>query len=422
MINKVLSLTISVIMFIANSYAQTSTSSHYSRFGLGELEQGVLPYFNALGGSSTAFSNPNIINPKNPATYMSFRSKAFLFSTGGWHQTTKMQNNTAEQISNNNGFSHLLLGFPISKSIGVSFGMIPFSSIGYDINTTITSVDNDYTGIANYSGDGGISKVYFGGAYEISESLSFGINASYLFGGLNRRKRLLYDDESFLNSRSNSKINLRGYYYELGLLYNRILNEDSKFSIGLIANNNSSIKAKKSELVESFRLLGTSEIPKDTFSLATQLGSVVLPRYVSVGVAYYQQNKWVLVLDYSTQDWSDYSMFNESDNLANSMKLSGGVQYTPDYSSISKYYKRIDYRVGASYSNTPLQFENNQLNELSVSFGFGVPVRKSRTKYDISCTFGQRGTVENNLIKEQFIRLGLSVSYDGVWFEKQKYD
>ena len=131
---------------------------------------------------------------------------------------------------------------------------------------------------------------------------------------------------------------MRGYYYELGLLYNRILNEDSKFSIGLIANNNSSIKAKKSELVESFRLLGTSEIPKDTFSLATQLGSVVLPRYVSVGVAYYQQNKWVLVLDYSTQDWSDYSMFNESDNLANSMKLSGGVLYTPDYSSISKYY------------------------------------------------------------------------------------
>ena len=28
----------------------------------------------------------------------------------------------------------------------------------------------------------------------------------------------------------------------------------------------------------------------------------------------------------------------------------------------------------------------------------------------------------DNLIKEQFVRLGLSVSYDGIWFVKRKYD
>ena len=27
-----------------------------------------------------------------------------------------------------------------------------------------------------------------------------------------------------------------------------------------------------------------------------------------------------------------------------------------------------------------------------------------------------------NLIKEEFVRLGLSVSYDGIWFVKRKYD
>ena len=78
--------------------------------------------------------------------------------------------------------------------------------------------------------------------------------------------------------------------------------------------------------------------------------------------------------------------------------------------------------IGASYSNTPLQFQDNQLKEMSVSFGFGIPVKKSVTKYDFSCTLGQRGTMEDNLIKEQFVRLGLSVSYDGIWFVKRKYD
>ena len=115
-------------------------------------------------------------------------------------------------------------------------------------------------------------------------------------------------------------------------------------------------------------------------------------------------------------------MFDESDDLSNSMKISAGMQFTPDYNSITKYYKRIDYRFGASYSNTPLFLEGNQLNEMSVSFGFGIPVKKSRTKYDFSCTIGKRGTTEGNLIKEQFVRLALSVSYDGIWFLKRKYD
>ena len=115
-------------------------------------------------------------------------------------------------------------------------------------------------------------------------------------------------------------------------------------------------------------------------------------------------------------------MFNQSDNLTNSMKLCGGVEYTPEYNSITRYFKRINYRIGGAYNSTPLQFAGNQLKDISITFGFGLPVRKSRTKYDVSCTFGNSGTTEDNLIKENFFRIGLSVSYDGIWFVKRKYD
>jgi long-subunit fatty acid transport protein len=205
-------------------------------------------------------------------------------------------------------------------------------------------------------------------------------------------------------------------------LYKKDLNENDEFTIGVTANNNSSISAKKSEIVESFEFSGFSELPKDTFVNVTQWGNVILPKYTSIGISYNKDKRWLLVADYSMQDWEDYTMFDESDNLANSMRISGGMQYTPEYNSVTKYYKRMDYRFGASYSKTPLQFDNIQLTEKSISFGFGIPVKKSRTKYDLSCTFGQRGTTEDNLIKEEFIRVGLSVSYDGVWFVKRKYD
>ena len=416
--NKILSLLVVFFSFGIQLEAQISTSSPYSRFGLGELHQEIFPFFSALGGASTALSSPKDVNPNNPATYTSFISNSFLLSTGGWHQTTKIQNAEVDQIGNNNGFSHLVLGFPLSRTLAASFGMTPFSSTGYEISTR----DLTHNADMNYYGDGGLSKVYFGAATSNTRGLSIGINASNLFGGLNRRKQVIYDDESFFNSRSNSKINLQGYYYELGLLYKKKLAENDEFSIGLTTNNYSKISAKKTELVESFAFSGSVEVPIDTFLNHTQLGDAILPRYIKAGVSYIKDKKWLFAADYSTQNWKKYTMFNESDNLANSMKICGGIQYTPEYNSITKYYKRMNYRIGASYSNIPLQFATNQLNEMSVSFGFGIPVRKSRTKYDLSCTLGQRGTTEDNLIKEQFVRIRLSVSYDGIWFVQRKYD
>ena len=416
--NKTLSIAVLFLGLASQLEAQIGTTSPYSRFGLGELEQNVFPEFNALGGASVVLNNSKSVNPSNPATYTYFSPNSFLLSTGGWHQTTKIRNMTLEQTENNNGFSYIVLGFPLTRRIGTSFGMIPYSSAGYYINTR----DPVYNADLNYYGDGGLSKVYFGAATANERGLSVGVNFSYLFGGLNRRKQLVYDEESFLNSRSNSKINLKGYYYELGLLYQERINENDEFLIGLTANNNPSIRAKKTELVESFSFSGTFEIPKDTFLNSLEWGDITLPQYIRVGASYNKDKTWLFLAEYSMEDWADYTMFNESDNLANSIKICGGIQYTPEYNSITKYYKRMDFRIGASYGSTPLQFGNNQLKEVSVSFGLGIPVKKSRTKYNFSCTLGKRGTIEDSLIEEQFVRFGLSVSYDGIWFVKRKYD
>jgi hypothetical protein len=416
--NKIFSLVVIISGLALQTFAQIATSSPYSRFGLGDLHENILPEFLAFGGASTAFNNSSTVNPNNPATFTSFKPNSFLFSTGGWYKTTRMQNKTEEHRVNNNAFSHLIVGFPLSEKWGASMGMLPYSSVGYEINAR----DEDYNADMNYIGDGGISKIYFGGAYEPIENFSIGLKASYLFGGLNRRKKLIFDDESFMNSRAKSTINLKGYYYELGLLYKHNISEDKQISFGFTTNNDSKIRSKRSELVESFEYSGFFETPKDTFVNNIEWGDVNLPKYVCGGLTYRNGKKWLFIADYSVQNWADYSLLDESDDLANSTRISGGMQFTPDYNSITKYYKRIDYRLGASYSNTPLLLEGNQLKEMSVSFGFGIPVKKSRTKYDFSCSIGKRGTTEGNLIIEQFVRLGLSVSYNGIWFVKRKYD
>ena len=415
--NKLKSLVaVLCIVFSITASAQLGTSSPYSRFGLGDLQGNVFPEYNALGGGVTALGSSNAVNPSNPASYTSFKANSFLFSTGGLHKTTSIQNSTDKQVTNNSAFSHLTIAFPISRKLGASIGMLPFSDIGYVLNAR----DEEASADMIYSGDGGISKVYFGGAYEPFKGLSVGMNASYLFGGLNRRKNLNFDDESFFDSRSNSRINLKGYYYELGLRYKKQLANEKEVAFGLTANNNSTIRAKRTNIVET--ISGANEIVKDTALSSVEWGNINLPQYISAGISYRDGKKWLLIADYSMQNWSDYSLLGEGDDLNNSTRISGGLQYTPEFNSVTKYYKRMQYRLGAAYSNTPLMLNDTQLKEMSVSFGFGIPVRKSRTKYDVSLTLGQRGTTDNNLIKEQFLKLGLSVSYDGIWFVKRKYD
>ena len=400
------------------SLAQQTTSSPYSRFGMGDLNSQFSSVFNSLGGGGYAINDSKIINPFSPASYSSYQSNSFLFSTGINNETIDIQSLTDNQTVNNLSLSHILFGFPLTKKIGSSFGIIPFSSIGYSMQNR----DDIFGADMLYDGDGGISKVYFGSSLELHQNLSVGANASYLFGGLNRRKRLVFDDETIFNSRSNSLINIKGIYYEFGAVFSKKIDDNnSQISISINTSNNTNVDAKRTNLVETFEYSGTNEIVKDTFVNSVEKGSMILPKYTNLGLAY-SLDKWLFVFDYSTQNWSDYELFEESDSLINSQRISGGLQYTPDISSVNQFYKRCHYRVGLALNTTPLQINNTQLEDKSISFGIGIPIKKNKSTYDISLILGQRGTTSNNLLKENYVKIGLTMSFEGIWFVKQKYN
>ena len=415
------------LFFCAESVlAQNQTNSPYSRFGIGDLQSNILSEYAAMGGTSIGSYNPNIINPYNPASYSAFKANSFIFSTGGAHQTTKMQTTNLEQITNSSSFSHLLLGFPLSKKIGVSAGLLPFSNIGYLIEDAEIHPD---LGLVNYSynGDGGLSLLYVGAAYNLTENLSVGANANYLFGGLNRNKRVLFTDKETYNTRKNSSISAKGFFYQLGLMYNKDLNEKTHLTFGFTANNNAKISAKRTVLTETYEILSSIyEVVKDTIEDYSISGcedcNMILPQNLAVGVSLNMDNKWLLMADFSIQDWSEYRMFGETDSLANSMKFSGGLQYTPDNMAVNKYWKLIKFRFGGKFQQSYLQLYNTQLNEKSVSFGLGLPLRKTKSEINLSVEVGERGTTNNNLIKEQFLHFQIGLSLRDIWFVKRKYD
>ena len=133
--NRVVLIILVFFVDINIAYTQVSTSSPYSRFGLGDLQTIASSEYNALGGGVTGLNSSYSINPHNPATYTSFGPNSFLFSTGAIHKTVNMQSLSNNQTTNNTSFSHLKIGFPITSKIGASVGLLPFSNTGYEFSS-----------------------------------------------------------------------------------------------------------------------------------------------------------------------------------------------------------------------------------------------------------------------------------------------
>ena len=401
-----------------SSQAQESSHSPYSRFGVGDLNNQYSSYFNALGGGVSAVYSSKHINNSNPATYSAFKPNSFLFSTGGSFNALRISNNNLSHTDNITSLSHIILGCRLNSKTFASAGLVPYSSIGYNLS------NYDYANNANliYTGNGGLSKVYFGGAYLLAKNLSVGANASYIFGGLNRSKRLEFNDEAFFNSRSNSLTNITGVKYDIGALYTAEINDQDNFTLAFTTSNSADLQASRNTLSETFAYNGILEVVKDTSLNYYEKGTAVLPKHMQLGFTYKKDKKWLFVLDYLSQDWSDYRLLGESDSLKNSVRISSGLEYTPEFNSISNFWKRCKYRFGVSLNKTPLDINNTQIEDKSISIGIGIPVKKNNTIYDLSVVIGQRGTLLNNLIQEEYIQLSLSVSFDGIWFVERKYD
>jgi hypothetical protein len=58
---------------------------------------------------------------------------------------------------------------------------------------------------------------------------------------------------------------------------------------------------------------------------------------------------------------------------------------------------------------------------MGVSLGFGLPIKKQGTHVNLYLEYGKRGTTQNNLIREDYLRVGVSFSARDRWFFKRKY-
>jgi hypothetical protein len=405
------------VLFSFSLIAQNETNSPYSRFGLGDLQSFSTANRSAMGGVGIAIYDPLSINISNPASYSSVYSQRFTMQTGGLHTTKLLETNSQDQVVNSTKFNYLMFSFPLSKFWGTSVGMLPFSEMSY----SFSDVSTDPAANLMFEGNGGITRFYFGNSVSVNRNISLGVNMNYLFGNLNTSRKVIFNDMSILNSRVNDDVNINGFYFDFGLMYKAKIGK-WKSVLGFTLDNGGEISAEKTSLVETFRSAGDFDLIEDTVSFDQQLdGNLELPTSMGFGLAL-KNEQWKVMADYRTDYWSDYRLFGESDDLKNSSRTSLGIEFVPDKKSINKYYKMIRYRLGMYTSETYLNLRNQQLDEKAITFGFGLPLKRSGSLVNLSAELGQMGTTDNNLIQESFARFKIGFIFSDIWFIKRKYD
>jgi hypothetical protein len=206
-----------VITLCNSALAQNSTSTPYSRFGVGDLSSNTLARNLALGGTEIGLDQPNNINFGNPAAYSGLWYTTY--EAGFDFKQFELETSYSSYQSNTASVSYFNFAFPIKvKKWSVGFGLLPYSKVGYKATSVTTTPFGD-TETAQYEGSGGLNSFHIGTGVNLFKGLSLGVNAEYIFGVLNYDRTIAFNTPYYLNTATYSSNSVGWFHFKGGAQY-----------------------------------------------------------------------------------------------------------------------------------------------------------------------------------------------------------
>ncbi|MEE9349020.1 MAG: hypothetical protein V3U80_03165 [Flavobacteriaceae bacterium] len=426
MIKKIIALAIFIVSI--NGYSQKNNISPYSFFGIGDIADTKSVFEQNMGGVGTAFKSSYRIGFSNPAslaalkltTYTLAANNNFIVIDDG---INKKQNSSSFALKT------LALGFPVGKKGGASFGLQPYSKVGYQILNKYQN-DIDETESDLFTGEGATNRVYIGYGYELPYNINLGVEASYIFG--HQERAILHRDDEHLDrlaTRYRILSNISGFSFKFGGQNSFKINEKLNLETGFTVILESNLNDKGNESLISLTNSPNPEIlePRDFILDNDFEGTIVSPIKSTYSIGLGETNKWFAGFEYSMQNAltipSTFTQNNNTIAYGDSNNLAFGGHYTPKAESITNYWDRVTYSAGTHLKQTGLIVNNNEIKDFGISFGVSLPSKRQLSNINLGFDIGQRGEIDNSgLIKENYYNFRLSLSLNDKWFKKRKLD
>ncbi len=382
--------------------AQNNTSSPYSRFGYGELNDNVPGAYRALGGVGIGMRSNKVINPSQPASFSAVDSTSFMMDLAASAMWTNYTDATGTKNRGNGNLEYLTIQFPLWKYIGFSVGVLPYSSVGYNF-AVADSINENYHYTKSYGGSGGITQVYGGLSFNIMDWVALGANVYYMFGEISNSRALTFVESGMSTVSQTNTLRVSDVRFRYGLQFFHTFGEHS-FTLGGIYEHPTALNV-------DFKQIETTTA--DT--VTTQSTGFGLPMVYGAGLSYTWANRLTIAADYAMTDWRQAEYFGVRDSLRSRQKISFGVEYVHNPLG-RKYWEHMPFRVGASVSDSYLK--NIPAKDFAISVGIGFPLQNVGTVINTTFEYGHRGT--QSTLSENYLRFTINASINENWFFKRK--
>ena len=417
--------------------AQSGTNSPYSQYGLGALASQATSFNRGMSGLAYGFHERNQVNYANPASYASVDSLSFIFDAGVSLQLTNFEENGNKVNAKNADIEYVVASFRAFKHVGVSFGLLPYTNVGYNFSNTqnvnafpsTSSVNATYSNA--YNGSGGLHLVYLGAGWEPFKGFSFGVNIGYLWGTLNRNSTNTYSD-SYVNTLSkNYSAQVKSYKVDFGAQYTYAVDKKNELTLGLTYSLGHNLGTEaECNLISTNSQTSVSDTTRYVVS-----NSLELPHTFGVGLMWNHNNRLKFGVDYQLQKWAklkypqlttvngttSYTLVDGQFNDRHKFTLGG------DYCKGERYrgfFSRMHYRAGFSYASPYLKINGvDGPRELSASLGVGIPILNAynnRSMLNISAEWVNQSVT--GMIKENMFRINVGFTFNERWFAKFKVE
>lgn len=395
-----------LLMLGTTLMAQNMTSSPYSRYAYGDLNENVPSGYRALGGVGYGMRSNRAINPSQPASYTACDSLTFMMDVAASVNWSRYRDSNGMRNKANGNLEYLTIQFPLWKRwIAMSVGLLPYSSVGYDISIA-DSINSDYHYAKSYVGEGNISQVYGGLSFNICDWFALGANVYYMWGDLSHMRAVVFEEADMNTTIQYENLRVSNVRLRYGA---QLFHTFGKHTI-----NAGAIFESKMKLNSELSLIET----QSSDSIYTYTDGWQLPMAWGVGASYNWDNRLTLAFDFERQCMAS-AMYGGLPGSASGLQDRNRYAFGAEYRHNPlgrKYVERMYWRAGVNVQDEYLTAIGAK--RISARIGVGFPLYTIGTVINTTLEYTHRGN--NNGLVDNALRITIGASIAENWFFKRK--
>ncbi len=419
-----------VLTLVAAAYladAQSIGNSPYAAYGVGDVKYDNTVENAAMGGISTAYITDfnSSFNFKNPAANENLMLTSIKVEGTNENNFFRSDYNDVKATKHSTYLSNISIAFPLSSKVKFGLGYQPYSSKRYNLLYT-ENVGNDVLKANNFRGEGTLSTVQGALSYQINRALAVGFRTNFYFGNMYDIDELTYSNAELINGYE-TKNKVTNFNFTLGATYQKKYDNDRKLTLGATSTFGNTTDMETTYTNSTYYYTtGNTKVYDDIIEQRSSSSKNLIPFEASVGAGFGHSTRWFVGSQVDYKSGEDILFAGNSFQLQDSYRIAAGGWILPNANNFRNYFQRVIYRYGAYYEKGNLQINGNNINKFALTFGATLPFKNSSLSrmsgLDVGVELGKRGTLQNNLINQNFINFRIGFNFADKWFIKRLYN